>query len=327
MQYQGPIYLGTPPQLMHVIYDTGSSWLWVPEEGCSCHDSLFRFDPNSSVTFKRFQKSYSLQYGLGFATGNLSSEVVSIDPNHTFAVENQYFILAQKDQNFPKLKADGILVRSRQGLGFPRLSDSYDTFVINLKKQGLIPKALFAIYLSDNDFTSQNTKPLSNIMIGSYDLETYASDSKIRWVKVFSESGYWTVRLNSVSVGNNEVRMRESVVGMIDTGTSLMLAPGKEAFEIMHFIARGGYCWDYKDFWMCDCGNKFRVTDYPELVLGIGEHYFSIPPQMYFWKFGDFCQLLVVSLGKKNFWVLGDVFLRKFYTIFDMENSRLGLVK
>ncbi|CAB1351845.1 unnamed protein product [Coregonus sp. 'balchen'] len=99
LSYYGVISIGTPPQSFNVIFDTGSSNLWVPSVYCSspaCQNHA-EFNPAQSSTFSWTNKPVSIQYGTGSMTGQLAYDTVSVGG---ISVTQQIFGASQTEAPF-----------------------------------------------------------------------------------------------------------------------------------------------------------------------------------------------------------------------------------
>jgi hypothetical protein len=89
-QYFGTLSLGTPGQDFAVIFDTGSSNLWVPAHNCSKASCVLKhkFDITKSSTYADDGRPFHIVYGSGPVDGFIGTDMLNvggINVKQTFA--------------------------------------------------------------------------------------------------------------------------------------------------------------------------------------------------------------------------------------------------
>lgn len=308
-QYYGPIGLGTPAQNFNVIFDTGSSNLWIPSEkcksiACRLHD---KYDSDASSTYVADGEKLVLAYGSGSCNGILSRDTLTIGgspiPNVTFGEMTK-----EGSVSFIAGKFDGIL-----GLGFPQIAaDKVEPPFFTMNREHLIENNYFSVYLS-----GQEGDAGGEISWGGVNPARYTGD--FTYVPVTRE-GYWQIAIDAVYVGGL-VQCTENCQGIVDTGTSLMAGPTKDVKAINQILgakplAAGEYTID------CD-----KIPTLPEITYQISGKNYTLGGSEYILEVQTECLVgfMGIDLSREGLnWILGDVFLRKYYTQFDVGNKRIG---
>ncbi|XP_032074350.1 embryonic pepsinogen-like [Thamnophis elegans] len=303
-QYYGTIYIGTPPQEFIVLFDTGSSNLWVPSVSCNsaaCKNH-HRFNPSLSSTFKSTKQSMAIWYGTGNMFGVLGYDTVKMS---SFIDTNQPFGLSTVEPGnvFTYAKFDGIL-----GLAYPTISVDQATPVFdNLMKEGLVQQDLFSVYLSKEATGSM-------ITFGGIDHSYYTGS--INWIPVTSQT-YWQISMDSVLVNDKEVACNGGCQAIVDTGTSLLAGPPSGISSILKAIGVN------PQQPVINCSN---LSNLPDIVFVINGIHHPLPPAAYTIQSYGYCSTGLQAIGQES-WILGDVFIREYYTIFDRGNNQVGMAK
>jgi len=300
----GTVHIGNPPQEFQVIFDTGSSNFWVPGHTCQGAGNRKTFKPHLSKSFTPIDKKISLQYGKGGAAGNLGKDHVKIAgmnvSNVTFARLTNLNGMGE-NSNF-----DGII-----GLSFPDIAaGKVPTFLELLLEQGLIEDASFSFYMSPNS---------SAVILGGVDPRYHVGPFRYFPVR---EDGYWNVEVESVRVGHSffDNQQDSDLVVMFDTGTSRIIV-GK---KMLAFILKETKLKEQITY------SKKVLKTLPTIKIEANEELISIPPEAYMMCDDQSCFLGIKTspgIPSQNLIVLGDIFLKTYYTHFDYGNMRVGIAR
>ncbi|KAB8074696.1 aspartic peptidase domain-containing protein [Aspergillus leporis] len=313
-QYFSEIEIGTPPQKFKVVLDTGSSNLWVPSSECGSIACYLhnKYDSSSSSTFKKNGSEFAIKYGSGSLSGFVSQDTIKIGD---LKVKDQLFAEATQEPGlaFAFGRFDGIL-----GLGFDTISVNKITPPFySMLDQKLLDEPVFAFYLGDANKEGDS----SEATFGGVDKSHYTGEL----IKIpLRRKAYWEVDLDAITLGDSRAELDNTGV-ILDTGTSLIALPTTLAELINKEIgAKKGFTGQYS----VDCDKRDGL---PDLTFTLSGYNFTIGPYDYTLEVQGSCISAFMGMDFPEpvgpLAILGDAFLRKWYSVYDLGNGAVGLAK
>lgn len=305
----GEMSVGTPPQKFQVIFDTGSSNMWVPSKSCpTCKRTGARYDSSKSSSYKKDGDGFYMQYSTGTCKGFLSNDAVTMGG---LTIDGFPFgeVTSEDADVFGKTPIDGILglgpTGNAQFVGFNQIP------MYMLKAQGKIKQNIFSFYLTTHAAAG------STLILGATDSTFY--EGELFYVRLNYWIGvpkFWLVKGTGLKVGNQTVSGCNGCNMVVDSGTNFLVGP-TDTVDLL--LAKVGGVAE-------DCSN---ATALPVITISLGGKDFDIGPDFYVIRskgtFGkEECTVGVTGGSTGGLWVLGDPFMRKYYTAFDIDNKRIG---
>jgi len=309
-QYYGPIKIGG--QDFQVIFDTGSANLWVPGKNCSFFKCWLhpKYDETKSKDFKADGRKFEVQYGSGPVEGIFNQDTVTVGgvdvKGQTFA-EISTVSFGPLNIAFAMGKFDGLL-----GLGFNTISQYHiPTPFEQMISQKLIDEPVFAFYLSGESGSS------GELTLGGTDKAHYTGE--LVSVPLTNES-YWEVSLDGLKYGDDTV-VTSSTKAIIDSGTSLLAGPSDQVAKI---AAKAGATSLMGKEWVVNCST---ISSLPDLDITLGGKPFTLTATDYVVQAGGQCLFAFMGIDipapAGPLWIMGDVFMRKYYSVFDYGNKQM----
>lgn len=316
-QYFTEITVGTPPQPFKVILDTGLSNLWIPSADClllACYLHS-KYDHDLLLTYKANGTEFEIQYGLGSMKGYVLQDTITLGD---LVIPKQDFAEATLEPGlaFAFGKFDGIL-----GLAYDTISVNHIVPpVYSAIEAGLLDKKQFAFFLGDANLPKEG---LQNgvATFGGVDPSYYTG--KITWLPV-RRKAYWEVKFNGIGLGDQYAELADTGAA-IDTGTSLIALPSNLA-DILNAEIGATKSWNGQYTVECDTRDLL-----PELTLNFDGYNFTIGPYDYTLEAGGLCISAFFGMDMPApigpLAIIGDAFLRKYYSVYDLEKNAVGLAK
>eukprot|EP00300_Choanocystis_sp_HF-7_P013352 c18260_g1_i1.p1 GENE.c18260_g1_i1~~c18260_g1_i1.p1 ORF type:complete len:429 (+),score=96.58 c18260_g1_i1:36-1322(+) len=327
-QYVGVVGVGTPPQKLKFIFDTGSANMWVYSKECTTEictgDQRVRYDHTTSSTWAKNGTGLMIRYGSGTIEGFLSYENMDFGNNKTLTRQMFGEVTYTTGRAFQWGRYDGIV-----GLAFPKLAiDGATPPFDSLFYQEKVNNPVFSFY-----FTKKPGQSGSAILLGG--VSTHFYEGPIHWHSVLSPA-YWEIRIKDVLVKKPgqagilrlNVCDKQGCKAAIDTGTSLITGPSHGVAKLLHHVTVEEDCSNQNTlpsvgFEIDDVVYWLSGHDYTLTVEDSADNMFGQSQTFCIGGFRD----LDIPPERGPLWILGDVFLRQFFSVYDRAENRVGFAK
>lgn len=336
-EYIGTIGVGTAEDggsqfEARVVFDTGSTNLWVASVLCHTYpcpaESENKFyDPKKSITQEAFTGTgltrdpgadIDIMFGTGELRGPLHVDTYRVGP---LKVKKQPFAMIREmnGEVFSAFPFEGIL-----GLAFKSLSfGGIEPFFERVIQQKLLEHNEFAFYLNVD-----SQKP-SALLWGGIDQSLY--DGPLRMFPVV-QAHYWALELVDLRLGKKSLlassggeRIRRVIV---DSGTTYFTAPSELYDRVMDSVPRAP-CSEVEHY--KPLTYVLRGADGKTYDLKVTQETYMVGAEG-----GDECRPSFMRLDINNKYgpalILGEVFMRHFFTVFSRgdgseDQAKIGFAR
>ncbi|KAJ6456473.1 acid protease [Mycena sanguinolenta] len=314
-EYVVAVKIGTPGVTLNLDFDTGSSdlWVWSSELKGVSKTGHNIYTPSKSKTASLQSKStWEISYGDGSsASGNVYLDTVTIGG---VSIPKQAVELAEKmSAQFSSGEgSDGLL-----GLAWPSINtvspQPVKTPVENMIQQKLISQPLFTVKLDRGD----------NAGFYSFgEIDETVTSNPITYTAVDNSQGFWMVPSSSYTL-NGQTIARQDNTAILDTGTTLALIDD-DAVSKIYAAIEGAKFDSNQGGWMYPATSKV-----PSLAFAIGDTMYTLNAADFPFGEAEDGYLFggVQSRGSNPFDILGDIFLKSVYVVFNQGESTVGLAQ
>ena len=294
-----------------MLLDTGAANTWVMGSNCTtsaclAHDT---FGSQDSSTLHVTTTPWGVSYGTGTVEGVTVTDTVAF-ANYT--VEMGFGSATNTSNDFNNYPMDGILGLGRPGsnqIGTPTVMQVLDN-------KNLLQANILGIHLQRNSDGAKD----GQITFGGVDRSKFQGSLSYT-ATVSTDSNLWEIPVDDVAVSGTSCKFtgRSAIV---DTGTSYILMPPADA-KILHAQIPGSTNTGGSPNFMIPCSTTKTIQFTFSGVI------YSVQSNDYLGKAdstGKMCASNIIGQQaySANQWILGDVFLKNVYTVFDFDKDRIG---
>ncbi len=296
--------VGSNQKPLLMLLDTGGGITWLmgstcQSTACTTHDT---FGPSDSKTLTTNTNTFSVNYGTGSVSGSLVKDSMStagLDVDMTFGLAN---VTSDDFNNFP---FDGIL-------GLSMNNGTTDNFLQILTQTKSLPANIFSVALSRNS-DGPNT---GEVTFGATDSSKFTGNIGYTPIAKGSAGTSWAVLVDDFGFNGKKAGVTKRP-SYIDTGTSWVLGPAADV-AALHKLIPGATSSDGVN-WQVPCD-----TTTPVEVIISGVSYAISPRDWIVSGTGNCSSNIHGHEVVEGSFLLGDVFLKNVYAVFDFDQSRVG---
>ncbi|KAK3397028.1 aspartic peptidase domain-containing protein [Sordaria brevicollis] len=300
--YFAKVQFGSSKKPLYMLLDTGSSTAWIMGSTCKSDACIYHdlFGVQDSKTLKLQSKEFRLAYGTGAVAGTLARDSVSLAG---ISIDMSFGLANETSSDFTHFAFDGIL-------GLDMAVGSTDGFITELVKQKVLQSNIFAVTLG----RASDPNNEGQITFGAVDSTKYKGD--ITYTDLAKDNkGAWVIPIDGFGFGGKKVTLNGRTT-YIDTGTSFAFGPQSDV-TALHKLIPGSTTVD-EVTWYVPC------SDSPIEVTFSGVTYKISSKD---WQAGSGTSCRSNIYGREvvaGGWLLGDVFLKNVYSVFDVDKKRIG---